>query len=248
MISEDQLPPGVDARGVLRRQRPARELREQLASGLSAAAGFLEGDRVHPDRAGSDASARRRSGRTGRPGRWPRCLTWEPTARCGSSSVRVAVVVVSVFAPGGRPCSPCSAVALSGRRGTARDRRWTPDGPWFAGRRLAPCSRIAAGLSASARWLGVTLAMVGRNTAAAARRRVRLSRDRGEPLARIHPEDLRLAAQHQPRGIRRRQGRHVRRPGSAIAGRRSAFDHDRDLCSRSCSLIALALFRTRDVT
>lgn len=89
-------------------------------------------------------------------------LTWEPR-RIRVFLVRVAVVVVSVFALAVALQSVLS-VALSAAaalRGTTVD----TGGSWFAGV-VWTVLRIA-GASALGAWIGVTLAMVGRNTAAA---------------------------------------------------------------------------------
>jgi ABC-2 type transport system permease protein len=89
-------------------------------------------------------------------------LTWEPR-RIRVFLVRVAVVVGSVFALAVALQSVLSLAiaAAAALRGTTVD----TGGSWFAGV-VWTVLRIA-GASALGAWIGVTLAMVGRNTAAA---------------------------------------------------------------------------------
>ncbi len=90
-------------------------------------------------------------------------LTWEPR-RVRIFLVRAAVVVGSVFALAValQRVLALALAAAAALRGTTVD----TGSPWFAGRRRdrAADRRLASAFGAS---LGVTLAMIGRNTAAA---------------------------------------------------------------------------------
>ena len=203
------------------------------------AAGVLEGDRVHPDRAGSDhRRVVRWGGLAGRDD--GRALDLGTTTDPGLPGPGRGGGRVRVRARG-RPAVLLSVAlaAAAALRGTTVD----TGGSWFAG---VVWTVLQDRRRLSARRVDRRHARDGRSEhRRRARCRVRLSRDRGESLARIHPEDLRLTAQHQPRGIRRRQGRHVG-DGKRDRGRKAVLTIT--IYAVALLAIALALFRTRDVT
>ena len=121
MIPEDQLPPDVTLEAFCDDHVQLGELREQLASAVRAA-GVLEGDRVHPDRAGSDhRSVVRWGGLAGRDDGRALDLGTTPDQGLpgpgrGGGRVRVRA--------GGRPAAPCSRWPSRPPRPCVA-RRWT---------------------------------------------------------------------------------------------------------------------------
>ena len=129
---------------------------------LSELSAIPESYGVHPDRAGAGRRRVVRRAPTGRSGRWPRSSRGSRAVSASSwSGSRSSSVPSSCWRS---PCSPCS-------RWSSRPPRRSAARPWAPRARgsqasCGPCFRIA-GASALGAWLGVTLAMVGRNTAAA---------------------------------------------------------------------------------